>query len=73
MTKRINKIRGLKSLKDVPYFSDYLIRRGEGSSIKSTRDNNALVGFVFAKGNTYNDIERSLKQMTGKIEIVVRD
>ena len=69
----IKEIRGLKFLKEVPFFSDFLIRRNIGSSINSIRDNNALVGFVFATSHSYYDTERSLKEMIDKIEIIIEE
>ena len=57
----------------MPFFSDFLIRRDIGSSINSIRDNNALVGFVFATSHSYYDTERSLKEMIDKIEIIMEE
>ena len=66
---KINSIQGIDSLQNIKNYQGCIIRRKEGSIISSVRDNTAIIGFVFASGDSHSELEESLNDIKKNIYI----
>lgn len=70
---KLKNITGLNTLKEIPNFNGYLIRRNQGSEIYSIRDNTAIIGFVFATGSSYSEVQKSLTSIIKNIHVEIEE
>ena len=65
----LKNIKGIQKTKEIDGIEDVLIRRGIGSHFKSTTDNTALIGFLFASAQSARDVMNIFQEAMKTIEI----
>ena len=65
----LKNIKGIQKTKEIDGIEDVLIRRDIGSHFKSTTDNTALIGFLFASAQSARDVMNIIQEAMKTIEI----
>lgn len=67
----LRAVRGVERARRVPGVSEVLLTRPEGWTVETLDDNRALCGFVWAAGRTHDEVERSLREASARVELTM--